>query len=149
MFESSIQYAHESANSENVTTGNNIVWFIYNIFKLIYFTFITQIKLIRSWFITKLCIHVLVCQLFIFSFSCLRTIFFQFFLLLQKTFSQDFPNPSLQKKECSVPKMETRLTTISTKESNTYLFGIKILLFTLKIHTKCCRRSIVKMIGNY
>lgn len=131
---------------ENVTTGNNIVWFKYIIFKLVYLTFITQIKLIRSWFITKFSIHVLVCYLFIFSFSCLRTIFFQFYLLLQKFF-QDFPNLSLQKN--NVPSLKWKLALPPFLRKKAILFVIKIFLFTLKIHTKCCRRSIVKMICNY
>ena len=93
LFESSIYYSHESANTHNVNTGDKSVWYIFlyteKIF-YVYFTNQTNWIMIYTW-----PYYLLVCKRFIFFFSCLRTIYFSF-LAFANNFSRIF-HPPFQK----------------------------------------------------
>lgn len=86
-----IYYSHESANTHNVNTGDKSVWYIIlyteNIFS-VYFTNQTNWIMIYTW-----PYYLLVCKLFIFFFSYLRTIHFRFFAFAN-IFFPDCSSPS-------------------------------------------------------
>ena len=90
LFESWIYYSHESANTHNVNTGDKSIWYIFlyteNIF-YVYFTNQTNWITIYTW-----PYYLLVCKLFIFFFSCLRTTHFSF-LAFANNFFPDFSSP--------------------------------------------------------